>query len=302
MSDVYVTLSGNVTADPRQYQFPDGSRATSLRLAVNRRVLDRQSQTWTTEDTTYYLVRCYRALADNVAQSVRKGHPLVVYGRLRIRQFEDRQGERRFSAEVEASSVGHDLKWGIASFEKPIRSYAGAPGADQRRGMEDATREWELRAVSYAEGRPAHPVEAPSSSGDESTRPSEAVERDAEVARRADQAAEEVAEVVGQSDKVMERGAELAPPSGEATRQGVATGRREATGQGAGQGAAMGQGAGQGVAMEHGEATGQAGEAVRRAARTPRRGDERPLSGDEGKDRDDLAPWPVETVPEKLAA
>ncbi|GLX00883.1 single-stranded DNA-binding protein [Microtetraspora sp. NBRC 16547] len=167
MSDVYVTLSGNVTADPRQYQFPDGSRATTLRLAVNRRVLDRQSQTWSTEDTTYYMVRCYRALADNVAQSVRKGHPLVVYGKLRIKQFEDRQGEQRFWAEIDATSVGHDLKWGIASFEKPVRSFAAMPSADERREMEDATREWELRAVQHSGEEAPHPAEAASRSGDE---------------------------------------------------------------------------------------------------------------------------------------
>ncbi|TQS30304.1 single-stranded DNA-binding protein [Microbispora sp. KK1-11] len=144
MNDIYVTLSGNVTDDPRQYRFRDGSRVTSMRMAVNRRVLDQQTNTWQTRDTTYYTVRCYRGLADNVQQSIRKGHPVVVYGKLRIKQFE-RDGEQRFWAEIEAGSVGHDLKWGIATFEKPIRGYsAGAPSDDERQAMEDATREWEL--------------------------------------------------------------------------------------------------------------------------------------------------------------
>ncbi|WP_432924766.1 single-stranded DNA-binding protein [Microbispora sp. CA-135349] len=148
MNDIYVTLSGNVTDDPRQYQFRDGSRVTSMRMAVNRRVLDQQTNTWQTRDTTYYTVRCYRGLADNVQQSIRKGHPIVVYGKLRIKQFE-RDGEQRFWAEIEAGSVGHDLKWGIATFEKPIRAYsAGAPSDGERRAMEDATREWELTGPS----------------------------------------------------------------------------------------------------------------------------------------------------------
>jgi single-strand DNA-binding protein len=113
-------------------------------MAVNRRVLDQQTNTWQTRDTTYYTVRCYRGLGDNVHQSIRKGQPVVVYGRLRIKQFE-RDGEQRFWAEVEASSVGHDLKWGISAFEKPIRAYSsGMPGDDDRQAMEDATKEWEL--------------------------------------------------------------------------------------------------------------------------------------------------------------
>ncbi|GAA4558138.1 single-stranded DNA-binding protein [Planotetraspora kaengkrachanensis] len=155
MSDIYVTLSGNVTDDPRQYQFKDGSRVTSMRMAVNRRVLDQQTNTWQTRDTTYYTVRCYRGLADNVHQSVTKGQPVVVYGRLRIKQFE-REGESRFWAEVEAVSVGHDLKWGIATFEKPARSYVGVAG-DDRQAMEDATREWELTApgATVPEAAPA---------------------------------------------------------------------------------------------------------------------------------------------------
>ncbi|MGW5266073.1 single-stranded DNA-binding protein [Microbispora sp. NPDC004025] len=152
MNDIFVTLSGNVTDDPRQYQFRDGSRVTSMRMAVNRRVLDQQTNTWQTRDTTYYTVRCYRGLADNVQQSVRKGHPVVVYGKLRIKQFE-RDGEQRFWAEIEASSVGHDLKWGIATFEKPIRAYsAGAPSDGERQAMEDATREWELTGTAALAG------------------------------------------------------------------------------------------------------------------------------------------------------
>jgi single-strand DNA-binding protein len=144
VNDIYVTLSGNVTDDPRQYTFKDGSRVTSIRLAVNRRVLDQQTNTWQTRETTFYTVRCYRGLADNVHQSIGKGHPVVVYGRLRIKQFR-RDEEQRFWAEIEAISVGHDLKWGITTFEKPVRLRpVTRPGEDERQGMENTTREWEL--------------------------------------------------------------------------------------------------------------------------------------------------------------
>ncbi|WP_405086462.1 single-stranded DNA-binding protein [Microbispora sp. NBC_01389] len=160
MSDIYVTLSGNVTDDPRQYRFRDGSRVTSMRMAVNRRVLDQQTNTWQTRDTTYYVVRCYRGLADNVQQSIRKGHPVVVYGKLRIKQFE-REGEQRFWAEIEASSVGHDLRWGITTYEKPVRAYsAGAVSDDDRQAMEDGTREWELTGRTADGARSADGGEA----------------------------------------------------------------------------------------------------------------------------------------------
>ncbi|GII55579.1 hypothetical protein Pth03_39680 [Planotetraspora thailandica] len=171
MSDIYVTLSGNVTDDPRQYQFKDGSRVTSMRMAVNRRVLDQQANTWQTRDTTFYTVRCYRGLADNVHQSITKGQPVVVYGRLRIKQFE-RDGENRFWAEVEAISVGHDLKWGIATFEKPARAYSGVVATDDdRRAMEDTTREWEMAAAAGA--RVADALRAIEGGGEDLERPAD---------------------------------------------------------------------------------------------------------------------------------
>jgi single-strand DNA-binding protein len=143
MNDIYVTLSGNVAADPRQFSLSDGSRVTSLRVATSRRYVDRQTQEWHNTPPVFFAVRCYRALADNVAQSVQRGQPVVVHGRLRIREYE-RDGQRRFMAEVEASSVGHDLKWGITSFEKPIRVTSAPLMRDtDREELEGSTLDWE---------------------------------------------------------------------------------------------------------------------------------------------------------------
>ncbi|MET8144375.1 single-stranded DNA-binding protein [Sphaerisporangium sp. NPDC005288] len=144
MNDTYITLVGNVTADPRQFNFNDGTRVTSLRLASTRRVFDRSSQTWHDGETSFYSVRCYRTLAENVAQSIKLGQPIVVHGRLRIRSYE-RDGERRFVAEVEATSVGHDLRRGVSTFERPQRGPA-APAFDEvtRGQFADTTRDWEL--------------------------------------------------------------------------------------------------------------------------------------------------------------
>jgi single-strand DNA-binding protein len=144
MNDIYITLNGNVTTEPRQYHFDDGSLVTSLRLATTRRVFDKASQSWHDGETTFYAVRCYRALADNVAQSIKVGQPVIVHGKLRIRSYE-RDGERRFLAEVEATSVGHDLRRGVSSFEKSQRGVS-TPAFDEaaRQGLALSTQDWEL--------------------------------------------------------------------------------------------------------------------------------------------------------------
>lgn len=118
MNEIYVTLVGNVAAEPRQFQFEDGSRVTSVRVATSRRYLDRRAQEWRSEPTTYYTVRCYRALADHVAQSVGVGHPVVVHGRLRLKEVGS--DERRLIPEIDAICLGHDLRWGITRYEKTV--------------------------------------------------------------------------------------------------------------------------------------------------------------------------------------
>lgn len=172
MNDIYVTLSGNVTHDPRQFPLADGSRVTSIRVATSRRYLDRRTQEWLNSPPTYFAVRCYRGLADNAAQSIRRGHPVVVHGRLRIREFE-RDGERRFMAEIEATAIGHDLKWGITTFEKPLPAVRSAAVAERERAeLDESTLDWAQGGVTSgadpADGLPALPAieEAPWPVGD----------------------------------------------------------------------------------------------------------------------------------------
>lgn len=153
MNDIYVTLTGNVAAPPRQHTFPDGSRVTSLKIASTSRYFDRENQQWRNGETTYFGVRCFRGLADNVAQSVQLGQPVVVQGRLRIREF-THEGERRFMAEVEANSLGHDLRWGLGSFSKSQRGgQVAALGSAERIELDRETSDWAMSAgVPFAAG------------------------------------------------------------------------------------------------------------------------------------------------------
>jgi single-strand DNA-binding protein len=73
----------------------------------------------------FVTVTCWRALAENAAQSLRKGQPVVVFGRFCQREYE--QGETlRTAYELEAITLGHDLTRGIAAFDKVFRTPAAA--------------------------------------------------------------------------------------------------------------------------------------------------------------------------------
>jgi single-strand DNA-binding protein len=146
MNDIYITLTGNVAAEPRQYSFDDGARVTSLRVLTTHRYFDKKTGQWADGERVCFAVRCWRALGDNVAKSVQVGQPVVVSGKLRIREFGP-EGDRRFMPEVEANSVGHDLRWGTGVFAKPERGGGtGSVSREMRDRLDEETQDWALGA------------------------------------------------------------------------------------------------------------------------------------------------------------
>lgn len=116
MSD-NITLRGLVATTPRHIVTESGLEVTSFRLAATNRKLDSESGVWVDADVNWFTVSTFRQLAGNVSQSISKGERVVLTGRIKIRDWDN--GERSgTSVEVEASSIGHDLCFGTASFER----------------------------------------------------------------------------------------------------------------------------------------------------------------------------------------
>lgn len=89
-----VILAGNLTRDPELRYTPNGKAVTKLGLAVNR--------TWTSEtgerreEVTFVDVDAFGRQAEVIAQYMRKGRPLLVEGRLKLDQWDDKQtGQKR---------------------------------------------------------------------------------------------------------------------------------------------------------------------------------------------------------------
>ena len=119
MNEIFVTVNGTVGTD---VQLTSGERSNRarFRLATAERYLDRSTNQWVERETVWLDVICFRRLADHVAASIRKGQPVIVRGRLRVSHWEGESGPRE-SLEVLATSVGHDLALGQASFARPPR-------------------------------------------------------------------------------------------------------------------------------------------------------------------------------------
>ncbi|GAA2440066.1 single-stranded DNA-binding protein [Streptomyces macrosporus] len=131
MNETVVTVVGNAASAVETKTTAAGHPVARLRLATTVRRYDERQGGWTDAHTSFYTVWAFRTLAENLAASVTVGEPLIVQGRLRMRQGE-RDGQRWASADIEATAVGHDLACGTSAFVRvsralPAREPAASP-------------------------------------------------------------------------------------------------------------------------------------------------------------------------------
>jgi single-strand DNA-binding protein len=125
-NDNTVTLVGNVTRDPELRYTPSGQTVATFGLAVNRRWQNRQTQEWE-EQVSFFDVKSWAGLAENVAESIQRGTRVIVTGRLEQRSWETDNGEKRSKVEVVADEIAPSLRWATAQVQK-IERQGGASG------------------------------------------------------------------------------------------------------------------------------------------------------------------------------
>jgi single-strand DNA-binding protein len=99
-----VVLVGNLTRDPELRYTPKGTAIAKIGLAVNR--------VWTNEagekkeEVTFVDVDVFGRTAENVGQYMRKGRPILIEGRLKLDQWDDKQtGQKKSRLGVIAENV-----------------------------------------------------------------------------------------------------------------------------------------------------------------------------------------------------
>ena len=127
MNETTVTFHGWAGSDVRHRTAKDVSVAT-VRVGVTPRL--RRDGEWVDGETTWYTVTAWRTLADHLRDSVRKGDPIIVHGRLRTESWTTDEGGAATTLHVEASVIGHDLTRGITHFIKRREHPIAAEGAE----------------------------------------------------------------------------------------------------------------------------------------------------------------------------
>lgn len=110
-----IAIRGFVATEITSSTTPGGVATASFRLGSTTRRFDRESKTWGDGHTNWFTVQGYRNLAGTLGCSIRKGQPVIVVGKLKIRTWE-KEGRVYHSTIIDAEAVGHDLTFGSANF------------------------------------------------------------------------------------------------------------------------------------------------------------------------------------------
>ena len=118
MNGIAISIVGNATRDVELKYTNSGQAVAKVGVAVSRRY--QKAGEWT-EETSFVDVVAWGQLAENMAESVRKGTRLFATGRFDQRSFEH-NGEKRTAWELTADECGPSLRWATAVVTRAERT------------------------------------------------------------------------------------------------------------------------------------------------------------------------------------
>ena len=138
-----VILVGNLTRDPQVKYTTGGTAVTEVGLAVNRRWLDKQSNTWK-EEVTFVDVTLWGRTAEVAGEYLSKGKQVLIEGRLQTDSWEDRETKQKRS---KLKVVGENMTMlgsrgdggggGGSGGRAPAAAAKDQGGGDQGQGSDD---------------------------------------------------------------------------------------------------------------------------------------------------------------------
>ncbi|MEE2568620.1 single-stranded DNA-binding protein [Pseudarthrobacter sp. J64] len=131
MTDI-ITLRGFVGSEPKPSITKTGVQAVSFRFASPLQRWDSSKNAMGEDHLNWFTVQAYRQLAGNLACSIKKGQKIIVVCKIKNRTWV-RDGQTHLEAELEAVTVGHDLKHGSASYVRTSDSNADYEGGNRQR-------------------------------------------------------------------------------------------------------------------------------------------------------------------------
>jgi single-strand DNA-binding protein len=137
-----VKLVGRLTRDPELRYTTQGTAVCHFRLAVGRKYKDRTSNEWK-EEVAFVPCNVWRETAERCGQRLKKGSPVFIEGRLKSREWQTKEGQKRNDLEVEIARVQFLESMGDAGSE-------GAESMGEEGGSESAAPVGRAKAAAPA--------------------------------------------------------------------------------------------------------------------------------------------------------
>ena len=126
--ETIITVVGNLTADPELRYTQGGLAVANFTIASTPRTFDRQANDWKDGDALFLRASCWREFAEHVAGSLTKGSRVVATGRLKQRNYDDRDGNKRTAIELEVDEIGPSLRYATAQVTRASGGSTGGGG------------------------------------------------------------------------------------------------------------------------------------------------------------------------------
>ena len=132
--ETVITVVGNLTSDPELRYTQNGLAVANFTIASTPRNFDRASNEFKDGETLFLRASVWREFAEHVAGSLTKGTRVIATGRLKQRDYQTKEGEKRTSIELEVDEVGPSLRYATAQITRAAssRDGGGAGGGGNR--------------------------------------------------------------------------------------------------------------------------------------------------------------------------
>jgi len=155
-----ITVHGGLTAAPEIRFSQAGVPIASGTVASTDRYMDRQSNEWRDGKKLFVRWSAFKDLAENIAASMLdKGAQVTVTGKLHTREYEDREGNKRSSMELEVTDFAVSLKRATAQVARTERQAGHGGPQSPNAGAGDT---WPIQAPqASAQGVSGYGDESP---------------------------------------------------------------------------------------------------------------------------------------------
>lgn len=152
MSLPILSGTGRLVDDPELRFTPSGKAVAKMRIAFSDRKKTDAGE-WVDGDKLFVDVSVWDQEAEHVAESLQRGHEVLVSGKFRQREYTTREGEKRVAYELVFATVAPTLKYATAKVQKMARSGGGQQAQSaQRGGAEDP---WSTGSAQTGAGKPS---------------------------------------------------------------------------------------------------------------------------------------------------